>query len=57
MILDTTSLNGDIAISESGDFAKYIKNKNYKTLKKNIMDNPIEKLDKSSEILLSILKV
>lgn len=56
MILDTTSLNGDIAISEAGDFAKYIKNKNDKTLKKNIMDNPIEKLDKSSEILLDILK-
>lgn len=56
MILDTTSLNGDISISKSGGFAKYIKNKNDKTLKKNIMDNPIEKLDKSSEILLSILK-
>lgn len=56
IILDTTSLNGDIAISESGCFSKYIKNKNDKTLKKNIMESPIKKLNKSSEILLSILK-
>lgn len=56
IILDTTSLNGDIAISESGYFSKYIKNKNDKTLKKNIMESPIKKLNKSSEILLSILK-
>ena len=56
VILDTTSLNGEISISEAGDFAKYMKNKNDKSLRKNIMNNPIEKLNESSKILLSILK-
>lgn len=55
IILDTTSLIGDIAISENGDFSKYTKEKNINTFTKKIMNDPIENIEESSQILLEIL--
>lgn len=55
IVLDTTSLIGDIAISEYGDFRKYIKEKNLNTFKKRAMNNPIENIEESAQILIEVL--
>lgn len=54
-ILKTKQLNGDIEITEDGDFVRIIKNKEGKFLRKQGMYNPISANEREARILEEIL--
>lgn len=54
-ILKTKQLNGDIEITEDGDFIRIIKNKEGKFLRKQGMYNPISANEREAHILEEIL--
>lgn len=55
MILETKKLNGDIYINESGDFIRYIKNKNGRVIKKEGIYSPIAQNDRHVRIVKNML--
>lgn len=55
MILETKKLNGDIYINESGDFIRYIKNKDGKVIKKEGIYSPIAQNDRHIRIVRNML--
>lgn len=55
MILETKKLNGDIYINESGDFIRYIKNKDGKVIKKEGIYSPIVQNDRHIRIVKNML--
>lgn len=55
MILETKKLNGDIYINESGDFIRYIKNKDGKVIKKEGIYSPITQNDRHIRIVKNML--
>ena len=55
MILETKKLNGDIYINESGDFIRYIKNKDGKVIKKEGIYSPIVQNERHVRIVKNIL--
>ena len=55
MILETKKLNGDIYINESGDFIRYIKNKDGKAIKKEGIYSPITQNDRHIRIVKNML--
>lgn len=55
MILETKTLNGDIYINESGDFIRYIKNKDGKLIKKEGIYSPISQNDRHVRIVKNML--
>lgn len=56
MILETKKLNGDIYINESGDFIRYIKNKEGRVLKKEGIYSPIAQNDRHIRIVKNMLE-
>ncbi len=55
MILETKKLNGDIYINESGDFVRYIKNRDCKIVDREDVYSPIVQNDKNVRVVRELL--